>query len=282
MEQSTLILEKIRDLTYPCYRLNDHTLDENLPVFPDPPANNSRRPPPIRDIGVLGALPPELLQDVLYELDLRTLKNFRYVNRRAAELDYLQNVIREAMRIRIKSYLPLRPQHAYRKFGLNRHIVETLPRMSAIPGIYSPNEKKATRCVLVDYDSARCAGISLYGSLEAMENYVSDRAEQKHQEYLGKVAAAHESGSSTRHLRTPPAMDPFDGCSGNPHRFVAITRVPWLNEVSREVERGFHCVGCERLSRPPLHYRRKFTSASFIAHLEQCGDIKNGKHPDSG
>jgi hypothetical protein len=34
-------------------------------------------------------------------------------------------------------------------------------------------------------------------------------------------------------------------------RFVTIGQVPWLNRASQEMERGFHCLGCERSSCPP-------------------------------
>jgi ribosomal protein S14 len=52
-----------------------------------------------------------------------------------------------------KQYLPLRYSHAIRKFGLNRPILRTLPRMRSIPGTYSPNQKKVrTHLALVDSD----------------------------------------------------------------------------------------------------------------------------------
>lgn len=138
--------------------------------------------------------------------------------------------------------------------------------MKIIPGIYSPNEKKVARSTLVDYEAALRAGVARHGSLEAMLRYVSNAEVIRNASAIGRLSGR------------PPASDPFDGCSGNPFRFVAITRIPWLNRASQEVEWGFHCIGCEKSSRVPLHYRRQFTKALFDIHLRQSGDIQNGKH----
>ena len=151
-----------------------------------------------------------------------------------------------------KQYLPLRYRHAIRKFGLNRPILGTLPSMKSIPGTYSPNQKKVrAHIALVDSDCARRAGIMLHGSVSAMEQYVSGMA----------------------------FRDPFDGKSGNPLRFMAIVRTPWLNKSSQEPEWGFHCTGCQESHYScPLHFRRKFTVGSFKEHLRECGNIRHGKH----
>jgi hypothetical protein len=177
-----------------------------------------------------------------------------------------------------RRYLPLLYRRASQMFGLDRHIIETLPRMRVIPGTYSLNEKKVAQSVLADYASALRAGVALHGSLSAMRKYVLDMESQRLQDYRAKIAAAQQSGPITRRMRRPWAADPFDGQSGNAFRFVAIVRVPWLSRVSREMEWGFHCVACAKSSRSHLHYRRQFTTASFGDHLSQCGKIQNGKH----
>jgi hypothetical protein len=74
--------EELRDLTYPRLNLNDHTLDENLPQFP----SQNGRLEAKANAGIFETLPLEILQDVLVQLDLRSLMNFRYVNKRAVEL----------------------------------------------------------------------------------------------------------------------------------------------------------------------------------------------------
>jgi hypothetical protein len=333
MKEQSLV-HRLHDLTYPRLNLNDHTLDDNLPSPKSQPRIECLRLPPRTNLGVLDALPPELLQEILSQLDLRTLTDFRRINRRAIELvnslpqykainTHALNALRGILSIETgrwitcrtlyeklctpgceqcgdfggylylltckrvcflclsqdRRYLPLSPRRASWKFGLDSRIINTLPRMRVICGTYSPNEKRISApSVLVDYESALHAGISLHGSLSAMQKYVADMEAQKLQAYSARVAAMKRSGSITRRMRQPLTSDPFDGQSGNPFRFVAIVNVPWLNRSLQEVEWGFHCVGCEKSCRPPLHYRRKFTAASFDDHLKQFGNIQDRKH----
>jgi len=176
-------------------------------------------------------------------------------------------------------YLPIPRTEAGWRFGLDRHIVDTLPLMRVIPGKYAPNNKKATRSVLVDYESAFLAGVELHGSLSAMNKYVSDMATQKLEAYNANATTKKRFGVNTSRMRLPRMTDPHDGHASNPLRFVAIVAVPALSTPSQEVEQGFYCLGCDHSSRPPLrHWRRKFTAASFEEHLRQCGEIKNGEH----
>lgn len=72
-----------------------------------------------------------------------------------------------------KKFLPLRYGQATRKFGIPRHILDTLPHMKSISGsycTYSPNGKKVhDRLTLVDSEFAYHLGITLHGSLVAVE-----------------------------------------------------------------------------------------------------------------
>lgn len=43
-----------------------------------------------------------------------------------------------------KVCLPLEPSHAARRFGLDPHLLEDVPRMTPIPGIYSERSKEVT------------------------------------------------------------------------------------------------------------------------------------------
>lgn len=70
------------DITYHHMGMNDHTLDENLPVCP--PAAPCQLP--TTNAGVLDRLPLEIVHEILFELDLRTLVVLRRVNRRGREL----------------------------------------------------------------------------------------------------------------------------------------------------------------------------------------------------
>jgi len=331
MEDQSLV-HRLDSLTYARLNLNDHTLDSNLPSPKSKPEIECLTP--TTSLGGLDALPLELLQEILYQLDLHTLTDFRLVNRRAIRLvnslpkykainKHAPNALRGILSIETgrwitcstlykklctsgcercgdfggylylltckrvcflclseqTPYLPLSPRRASSKFGLDSRIINALPRMRAIPGTYSPNERRVhAPSVLVDYESALHAGISLHGSLSAMQKYVADMEAQKVQAYNAKAAMLQRSGFMQGRMRQPRTSDPFDGQSGNPFRFVAIVHVPYLNRTSQEVEWGFHCVGCKKCCRPPIHYRRKFTAASFGDHLKQFGDIRDGKH----
>lgn len=326
MQEQSVIPSEFHNLIYPRLSLKDHTLDENLPRFQSEPDRNRLRSPPKTCAGTLEALPPEMMVKILSQLDLRTLADFRCVNRRALELvdalpeykaivTHARNALRGIVSIETgrwitlsalyeklcapkceqcddfggylylltckrvcflclsqdRLYLPLTRRRVNRMFGLKPQMLAKIPHMRVMPGIYSPNEKKALECVLVDYKSARCAGIAFHGSLDAMEKYVSHKKDQK-------ITAALNSGAIARRIPPPYRTYPYDEQSGNPRRFVAIVRVPWLNRALQEVEWGFHCLGCEKSSRLPLHCRRQFTKASFQDHLQQCGDIQNGQH----
>ncbi|EHK41176.1 uncharacterized protein TrAtP1_004603 [Trichoderma atroviride] len=328
MQELSVISPKFHNLVYPRMNLKDHTLDDNLPAcrFQSQPDGHRFRQPPESCAGALETLPAELVAKILSQLDLRTLADFRCVNRRASELvdvlpeyraiiTHAPNALHGIVSIEAgrwitpsalyeklctpkceqcddfggylylltckrvcflclskdKLYLPLTRRRVSRIFGLEPQMLAKIPHMRVMPGIYSPNERKAEQSVLVDYESALCAGVTFHGSLDAMEKYVFHKEDQK-------VTAALKSGAIACRIPPPYLTDPYDGQSGNPLRFVAIVRVPWLNRALQEVEWGFHCIGCEKSSRPPLHYRRQFTEASFEDHLQQCGGIQNGRH----
>ncbi|KFA71054.1 hypothetical protein S40288_05533 [Stachybotrys chartarum IBT 40288] len=303
-------------VTYLEVRLNDHTLDDNLPLVPSPSPSRDfsrpRRPLPTASLGVLDTLPIELLRDILVQLDYRAIalhasnaprgilaiQTGRWITCErlfdklcTAECErcgdfggYLYIIICSRVCFLClshgKRFLPLRPSHARRKFGLDKAMVATLPRMRVKPGIYSPNEKKAPSATLVDYRCALRAGVARHGSLAAMRAFVADAQAGELQAYSRR---AEEAGHTSR-VRKPQAADPHDGHSGNPFRFVAIVRVPWLDRTASqgEVEWGFHCLGCAKSNRLPLHFRRKFSAVSFAEHLTQYGEVKDGKHCKPG
>ncbi|KAL7927972.1 hypothetical protein ACQKWADRAFT_278365 [Trichoderma austrokoningii] len=326
MQQHSIIAPQFHDLTYPRLNLNDHTLDENLPVLQSRPDASRLRPPPNTGAGALDALPLELVVKILSQLDLRTLVDFRRVNRRALELvdshpeykaviTHANNALRGILGIKTgrwitcstlyealctpkceqcsdfggylylltckrvcfrclsedKLYLPLPRRRVSQYFGLDYQTMKKLPQMRAIPGIYSPDEKKTARYVLFDYESALCAGVAFHGSFDAMNKFVSHKEAQR-------VKTAQNPGPVARRIRQRLLNEPHDRQSGNPLRFVAITRVPWLNKALQELEWGFYCIGCKDKVRRPLDFRRQFTKVSFEDHLRQCGNIQNGRH----
>lgn len=173
-----------------------------------------------------------------------------------------------------------------RRFGVHHQVLGTLPHMRSVPGsygTYSLNGKKVrNRVALVDRESVYHAGIALHGSLNAMEQYVANKADHELQKYnkrLSRAAAAEGLGLTAPCPRRLGTGDVFDGLAGNPMRFLAIVRMPWFNKASQKPEWGFHCIGCRKCHRSrPLHWRRRFTVASFSVHLRQCGNIRDGKH----
>jgi hypothetical protein len=105
--------------------------------------------------------------------------------------------------------------------------------MKSIPGVYSYSYKKVRKqWILVDSESARRAGIELHGSITAMEQFVSRIAAKKLQRF-------HERATAAPQLRRPRTEYPYDDLSGNPRRFMAIARAPWLNRNMRRLEWGF-------------------------------------------
>ncbi|KAI9163462.1 hypothetical protein HJFPF1_05076 [Paramyrothecium foliicola] len=273
---------ELDDLTYSRLNLNDHTLEGNLPP-PQCSSNTKRaRLPSTNGVGVLDALPLELMQAILSGLDLCSLMDFMCVNRRAEDLvnslpqyrainTHASGALRGILSIgtgrwitcrtlyeklcspgcaqcndfasylylltckRVcflclstdQIYLPLSPGRASCKFGLDGSVVNTLPRMKVIPGIYSPNEKKVRApSVLVDYESAFHAGVLVHGSLGAMYSFAAKAEARKLQAYKTRLEVAQQFEPATRCIRRPRNPDPFDAESGNPFRFVAIVEIP--------------------------------------------------------
>lgn len=335
MEERQRITAQFRDFTYKSVPIKDYSLDENLPTQPNCYVCTSS---PKVGLGSLDTLPLEILHNILPQLDLLTLTDFRRVNQRALQLvaslpqfKAINSHARDALRgilsietgrwitcedlyatlctaqcercgdfgaylyiltckrvcflcfTQAEAYLPLRFIHATQKFGLDRSILNTLPRMRSIPGKYANNPKKCReRLTLVDPESARRAGIALHGSVAAMEDHAWDIAGQKMLRYEVRLAqlSAGLSGSST--TRRPRIEGPFDRESDNPLRFMAIVHMPWLNRTTQDIELGSFCVGCEGSynahRNKPMYFRRRFNVDSFNAHLKECGSIKDRKH----
>ena len=81
--ETTVVLDasQICDLTYTHPLINDFTLDENLPT----PHYYYVSTSPEVGLGSLDILPLELLQRILFQLDLCTLTGFRRVNQLALQ-----------------------------------------------------------------------------------------------------------------------------------------------------------------------------------------------------
>lgn len=176
-------------------------------------------------------------------------------------------------------YLPLVKSRAMHKFGLSRRVVDSLPCMTVLPGKYSLNTWKSIRStVLIDHEHARLAGISSHGSLQAMEDFVSQSWARELATYQTRLAErppdAHDTASSRPR---PPFRTPVDKRADESHRFVAIVRAPWLNKHAGRVEWGFYCAGCN-YNRRPDHWAVLYSPVTFERHIDEYGDVQDGKH----
>jgi hypothetical protein len=73
-------------ITYAHTQINQHTLGDNLSLLFPASKKTFPRAFAQKTLGTLSTLPVELLHEALAQLDVRTLVDFRYVNRRAAEV----------------------------------------------------------------------------------------------------------------------------------------------------------------------------------------------------
>jgi hypothetical protein len=173
-------------------------------------------------------------------------------------------------------FLPLPRNEVLRRFGLSSEHLATLPFLKSVPGIYSPRGIKCQRRErLFDYSAAQKQGIAIHGSAESMEEHVSETARKKLESYSAKASVCRRG----IRLRQPRTEDPFDGHSSSPRSFMAIIRAPFLRSAREPPEFGSHCLACKpHHYHRPLHWRRKYTLATFQDHIEECGQIVDGKH----
>ncbi|KAG6823235.1 hypothetical protein H0H92_010906 [Tricholoma furcatifolium] len=293
----------LKNLTYTHLRICDFTLDDNLPNH-----DNVYIPNPSKSyLGALDTLPLELLGEILQQLDLRTLTDFRHVNRRAM---WLVESLPQYKAIRKHAYNALRGiiyteagrwitcDTLYDKlctaeceecgdFGGYLYIL-TCKRVcflclskdkQYIPLRYRHAIRKfgLNRRVLGTLPSMK----SIPGTYSPMEKKVRARIALVDSDCARRAAITlHGSASAMEeYVSSTGTQDPLDRREGNTLRFMAIVRTPWLNRSSQELEWGFHCAGCQKChySRT-LHFRRKFTVGSFNDHLKECGNIRDGKH----
>ncbi|KAJ4310932.1 hypothetical protein N0V84_010703 [Fusarium piperis] len=214
----------------------DFTLSDNLPLLP--PDWQFLPRPSTAPLPFLGRLPLELFHIIISQLDLASIHALRRANRRAAELlyshseyniliTYAWDVIRGALctdtaknitcqqlfdklctekcegcgdfggylylltwkRVCFvcfsekKRYFPVPPDLACRKYWISREIVDTLPRMNGVVGIYSPARVASVEPVFVDSGSAFDAGLEVHGSRDAMTDIVIQKEMERVGEY---------------------------------------------------------------------------------------------------
>ena len=167
------------------------------------------------------------------------------------------------------SYRPLPSRHLLRHFAQARPLLNTLPQVLSRPGKYSADHINChERVDLVDGQSAWEASVALHGPVAAM-----------HQRAIEDTWAQWTAESSTiSPARRPQSPDTsFDYGEGDPLRFMAVVRAPWLDQSSQSVEWGGYCRACYHMYQGSPPFWRMFTVASFDAHLRQHGAVKLGE-----
>ncbi|KAF1845757.1 uncharacterized protein K460DRAFT_282437 [Cucurbitaria berberidis CBS 394.84] len=328
-----MLPENWKELTYPQLNLDDHTLDKNLPECATP----LQRKPAERSAGVLETLSLELLHLILAQLDLISILNVRYVNKRCSDLTdslpelqaiarYGQNALRGSLAINTAAaitveklhqqlfkkscekcgdfapylylitcarvcflclsnadqYCPLGIDLIKRKYGLNYSIIQSLPHMKCLPGVYSPGGCKVSRAVvLYDAWSALQAAVTYHGSRDNLKTYIEKSHAESMTAYHRRTQEATEANLRLPRLRKPASLSPYDRKSANPRRFVAVIELPVINKSSKVVDWGFYCKACRNANEWPRDWRVRYDEETFEQHLLACGRIENGIHQAS-
>lgn len=173
-------------------------------------------------------------------------------------------------------YLPLTSLQVWRRFGLDRSRLQLLPRMTSLPGKYSPAERVCRRrLTLYDHDTARQAGFSLHASQAAIDKFTADdlpsqmiRYHRRNTEYLAGI-----SRTKPRKPTGATNTEEVDMLETNPRRFMAVVSMPWIRPKEDIPVLGFHCRGCGDDCHRPFHWRRQYTNETFQDHIRQCGQL---------
>lgn len=181
-----------------------------------------------------------------------------------------------------ETFVLLKREDATLKFGLRRIELAYLPQMKSIPGRYGSSQRyQRAGLTLYDFESARNAGIAVYGSIEWMEMTVGLVESSKWARFNKRVARKAANPAAPTPHRPRTVSDIVDEHEFNPNRFMAIVRAPWLNPHTKISTMGFQCPAhIHYYGKPshPCYFRRKFTAESFAEHIKEHGVIKNSAH----
>lgn len=150
-----------------------------------------------------------------------------------------------------EAFLPLSPVEANTTYALDTTISLRLPRLRSLPGRYSHKETlHRRRKILIDRTAAEEAGISLHGSLAGMKKVSEARreaADRGWQERMQKYLLDSKISPTLRKPAEKHLYLGFDGQAANPHRFMGVIRVPWLDCRSDTIEKGLHVKGAQEV-----------------------------------
>lgn len=287
------MMDDFKALTYPRLNMKDNTLDENLPSFPSTQHTHNA---PQTDIGWLGQLPLELFQAVLLHLDLRSLINFRMVNRRGCltvdSIPQFSSITKHAQ-VAIQAALAIQtaPWITCERLYDTLCTIEcktcgdfagyiymlTCERVCFLclsdnerflPYDLTPRKYKTLRDALCDLPHMK----SIPGRYCPLPKKCSRRFR------LWDRESARSSTISMEQVEQADA-NTFDGKSDNKLRFMAIVEVPVLDPKTGESEQGRYCLGCKNsYSGQSRHFRRRFNEHTLQEHVKECGPIVDDKN----
>ncbi|KAK8169464.1 hypothetical protein IWX90DRAFT_179350 [Phyllosticta citrichinensis] len=163
-------------------------------------------------------------------------------------------------------FRPLSFSYASEVFDIRKRDIKKLPHMENVPGAYSFRRfSRPKRRNFVDHRSVCQESLTLHGSTCTVEQCVPPPTKQEREKDFGETRMEMTTGGTGKHC---------------PERYIAIVRAPALNPATRELEFGVHCVACRDSYHEHLSTQRyrKYTRASFAAHLAEFGPIERTKH----
>lgn len=161
---------------------------------------------------------------------------------------------------------PLLVSKAEERFGLERELLESLPRIRSVPPLKRKAENKDLYGLEhVDCCMARRLAVAYHGSVTALEYFV---ATEQVKRWEAKIEErARDAGPTPRcQFRT------------STHNFLSYA--PLIIKSTNTAEWGFYCAGCKDGNERggAKFYRRKYCVETFEAHLQECSPVMDGVH----
>ncbi|KAL1639900.1 hypothetical protein SLS58_007487 [Diplodia intermedia] len=286
------------DPRYPEYTFSRYNLAESLPL------DNGRFPKtPQCDLGVLDALPLELLQSTLAQVDLATLTEIRRVNQRARDVvdsileydnivTYVPNILRVLIVTETASYITCKKLHDKLRdtqcedcgyFGEYLYLLtcrrvcsECLAKES-----YYPVWEQSVERIYDNYVGLTPEDVSRIPRMRILPcPYV---------EYVTSSLAYILDRQSLRNAQIRRGQNTtLNICRGFMTEYAArsssCVRIPAFDPISKEIEWGSHCLGCYGDVKYYQYHPRPeilFIKADFHRHLNEHGRIVR-RNDDNG
>ncbi|RDA83181.1 hypothetical protein CP532_6445 [Ophiocordyceps camponoti-leonardi (nom. inval.)] len=294
--------------TYTDQRLCDNTLDD-AQLATRCPLDNMRRAddaaakPARYSVGQLDQLPAELLVQVLVQVDVPSLTDFRRVNRRAMELvdsitqysaiiKHCPNIIRAIVSIRANAYdcnalfrtLSSKKCSTCQHFGDHLYLIDCCRVCyfcyTRRPEFFPLTLGRASR-FFVPSKRQRRDGITSRKLLRAAKppsvlslpgEYCITRSgrgvlSRKRLQLFDRRAIVQDPVGSV--------LPDSDRTTREPVRFMAIITAPYLFDSGRQADWGCFCVGCmEETDQDTRHFRIKYTREDILEHIARYGPVK--------